>query len=920
MLASVAAFASQPRIAMFYGANPPWDELRAFDAVVVEPLHVPDPKLHATDRTALFAYVAVGEASPERDYLTEIPAAWKLGQNADWGSVVLDQSQPEWPSFFAERIIKPLWDAGYRGFFLDTLDSYQLYTKTPEEKAAQEAGLVAVIRELKKRYPQARLIFNRGFEILPQVHQEVFMVAAESLFQRWNAGQQKYLAVPPNDREWLLGKLNHIHREYRLPVLSIDYVPPGKRDLARATAARIRDLNFIPWVTNPGLDMLGVGEIEVMPRKVLMVHNSADTQGDLIRTSVFNYATMPLNYLGYTAEYLDARQTLPETPLTGRYAGVVVWLDKAPGREGDALSTWLAKQIEAGVPVVVLGEAMFLLNSRDVDQFGLQFSGVTEGRTRLRILQRDSSIGYEAEPFFDRSAFFPLHARDGEPWLTLANDNDEKQEAVALAPWGGYALNPHVLVDVPDTGGDQHGQNAGKNIRWVFNPIEFLRRGLQLPEMPVPDVSTEAGRRLLMVHMDGDGFVSRAEMPGSPYAGEVLLEQVLKRYPLPSTISIIQGEIAADGLYPRQSAELEKIARQVFALPQVEIASHSYSHPFYWRRASSNPEAGEYHLRIPHYTFNLEKEIPGSIDYIESRLAPPGKKLKMFLWTGDCDPDEDALALAYRSGVMSMNAGDTLITRSYPSLTLVAPLGLRKGDYFQVYAPNQNENVYTNDWTGPYYGYERVIETFEMTDVPYRLKPIDIYYHTYSASKPASLRALDKVYKWALKQETTPIFSSDYVRKVLDFNSMVVARTRDGWLVRGDGNVHELRAPLSLGQPVIGADGAVAGFNRHGDSQYLHMADGESLIRFGKPGATGPYLVSANARVARLTSGKDEDGDILSFALLGHVPLSFDLSLGARCTVHADGKAIRAASKKKGISHFSMSEHAIDELRIHCPH
>jgi len=190
MLMSALAFASQPSIAMFYGANLPWDELHAFDVVVVEPLHVPDPKLYGTERTALFAYVAVGEVSPERGYLNAIPADWKLGQSRDWGSIVLDQSQAAWPTFFAERVIKPLWEAGYRGFFLDTLDSYHLFTKTPAEKARQEAGLVAVIRELKKRYPQAKLIFNRGFDILPQVHQEVFAVAAESLFQRWNAAQQ----------------------------------------------------------------------------------------------------------------------------------------------------------------------------------------------------------------------------------------------------------------------------------------------------------------------------------------------------------------------------------------------------------------------------------------------------------------------------------------------------------------------------------------------------------------------------------------------------------------------------------------------------------------------------------------------------------------------------------------------------------
>ena len=268
---------------------------------------------------------------------------------------------------------------------------------------------------------------------------------------------------------------------------------------------------------------------------------------------------------------------------------------------------------------------------------------------------------------------------------------------------------------------------------------------------------------------------------------------------------------------------------------------------------------------------------------------------------------------------MNMNGGDTTITRSLPSLTLVGPLGIPKKGYFQVYAPNENENVYTNNWLGPFYGYERVIETFELTDAPYRLKPIDIYFHTYSASKPASLNALDKVFRWALEQETTPVYASDYIRKVLDFNRMVVARTPDGWLVRGAENLRELRAPPALGLPDPGASRAVAGFNRHGGNFYLHLAGSEAEIRFNPVAAPAPYLVSANARVERLTRASVADGGTLSLKLRGQVPLKFALALDASCTVRADGHPINAVSKGDGVGHFSVRSHAIEELRVHCP-
>src|SRR5690606_1597373 len=65
------------------------------------------------------------------------------------------------------------------------------------------------------------------------------------------------------------------------------------------------------------------------------------------------------------------------------------------------------------------------------------------------------------------------------------------------------------------------------------------------------------------------------------YSAQVLYRRILKKYPVPMTVSVIEGEIGPQGAHPELSHELEPIARQIFALPNVEIASHSYSHPFF---------------------------------------------------------------------------------------------------------------------------------------------------------------------------------------------------------------------------------------------------------------------------------------------------------------------------------------------------
>lgn len=248
-----------PSVALYYGANPPVEELSAFDVVVVDPDAHFDPRVHAKTHPAWFAYVSVGEVNPHRSYYSAIPSAWLPVVNEAWASHVVDQTVPEWPAFFVDKVIAPLWKKGYRGFFLDTLDSYHLIAGTDATRAAQEAGLVRVIRAIRKRYPGAKLIFNRGFEVLPQVHDLAYVVAFESLYRGWDAGKQRYTEVPQADRDWLLAQAAIVRDQYRLPVLAIDYCAPADELCAPATAARIAQAGIVPYVTDGGLATVGVG-------------------------------------------------------------------------------------------------------------------------------------------------------------------------------------------------------------------------------------------------------------------------------------------------------------------------------------------------------------------------------------------------------------------------------------------------------------------------------------------------------------------------------------------------------------------------------------------------------------------------------------------------------------------------------------
>ena len=909
------AFAT-PSFAFYYGKDIPWEALGAFDVAVVEPGNVSDGtndnagvrgwSHRLNPGTTVAAYIAVGEVHPTRGYFKAMRPEWKLGENADWGSIVVDQAAPGWSAFYLAQVIKPLWDQGYRAFFLDTLDSFYLVAKTPEAQLKQIAGMASLIKDIKRAYPDAKLIFNRGFEILPQVNTLAYAVAAESLFQGWDAGKNEYRVVPQADRDWIMMQLRKCRDEYKLPVIAIDYVPPTDRALARDTAQKIKALGVIPWVTNPALDMMGIGQVEVLPRQVLAIHDEPGNLANVASHEIHRLAAMPLSYLGLDMRYVYVNspemQALSVQPLAGRYAGLVTWFNRGSFQETEPLLKLMKAAKTQEVPIVIVGD---LPSDTAMDPFRMDLANAVRAPGKLTTDKRSPHVNFEVEPKPAVNAFRPVTVRPGEGdvWLKIRSEFAGDSDVIAITPWGGFAGERFWKVDLP--------QNAGE--RWAVNPIEFLRAALKVKgDIPVPDVTTETGRRLLLVHVDGDGFPSRAELPGAPLAAEVMDKEFLQRYRWPSTVSIIEGEVAPRGLYAALSPLMEKTARQIFALPHVEMASHTYSHPFYWADAELGVQlpGRVVGLKIPGYTYDADREITGARDYVNT-LSPPGKKTRMVLWSGNTEPLAKPVALAYRAGLLNMNGGFTTISKAEPSLTLVAPLGIMKGSYYQIYAPMQNENVYTNSWTGPFYGFERVIETFEMTDKPLRFKPVNIYYHTYIATKRASIASLHKVYGWAeeqiKQQKLHPVYASEYAERVLDWRRATVARTDAGLELRGGRHLRQWRVDAKAGMPVVSAAAGIAGQVLHEQTQFFHAT--KSVASYTIAGGTASFfLESANAKLVSWESGgigsDGKAGKQQTLRFDGHLPLHVRLvapgcelqpASGQRATRRGDRLEIEAS-------------------------
>lgn len=867
-----------PNMAFYYDGDLPVDELQAFDVVVIDPQKSAIPAQDLAPRTAWFARL-------------------------DLRGLATDPSQPD--AQWLLQQLQPLWQKGYRGFLLD--DGAALSAASD----AADVRLEQLIDAIRQNYPAARLVLKNHLALAERLSGKLQALVVDGLYRPSDAGSQSLSAADPM-RGDLLARIDSLQRRSGLRIVAIDYCRAADKACRRETAARIRRDGLMPYVTDPAFSVVGIGRLEVMPRKVLIVHSPGEGE-PLDRVAAVRDVSMPLNYLGYDIQYADVNQPLPVRIGSDRYAGIVVRIDNVV-KKPDAWRRWLLARMAEGMPVAVLGQFGFAIDHRSAQKLGLALVAMPRPPdVQPRIVAKAAMLGFEIMPPADIRNVPNIRAlAEGQSLLRLAA-GDYTVDAAAILPWGGYTLDPYGLASLPDN----------QQMRWVIQPIEFLTRALSLPAMPVPDVTTENGRRLMFVHVDGDGFASRAEFPGPDYGAQALYDQVFKKFAVPTTLSVIEGEVGKAGLYPNISPRLEQIARQMFALPNVEIGTHTFSHPFMMEmidergkriRGKGKASDGDFSLNIPGYEFDLNREIQGSIDYINGNLAPSGKRVAVVQWPGNAAASPFALRFAHQAGVLSINGGDTNITRSNKSWSNIAPYGVAKGngpDEFQVYAATMDENVYTNDWRGPFYGFNRVLETFSLTDSPLRFKAINIYYHMYSGTKLASLKALINVYEGALKQAVFPIYTTDYIRRVLDWRRVAVARDGDGWLVRSGSNLRQLRWP-GKGVPDVQAASGVSGYAPGPGGLYVHMASDEA--RFVLNGAGRAPYISAAAGFVR---GFQRDAHGIQFEFGGYYKPDVVLANASGCRVSVDGQPVRARLDKNGQLRFSVTASPARSVSYH---
>jgi len=628
-----------------------------------------------------------------------------------------------------------------------------------------------------------------------------------------------------------------------------------------------------------------------MPRHIIAFYDSI-IDDDLYFSRAHQLAEMPCNHLGLVFDYYDVHQKLPDLQGRDDVLGVLIWFGddtKIGYEEGVALYDWTLDALERGKKVLVMGNPVFqpdviglstsMLN-RLWEKLGMAITGSWEDQTYNMALKRldPAMTDFEREyplalPDFVQvtkisdkvTCFLEARSKTGSgPAFCLA----------AVSPSGGYVADRYEAYYLYE---------RGKVTRkWYLNPFLFFKAAFQVDSMPKPDTTTLAGRRIYYSHVDGDGWNNQTEIGDfrlGTIAAEVLLERIYKKYPdYPVTVGPIGADVDPEWAALRDS---RTITEKIFSLDHVEVASHTFTHPFDWgffedyRPADEVPylhlypngswlgtgimakirsyfDDGYYYAKeddtiedeevlgelrdvktfdevydVPRAfalkPFDLELEISGSVDLINT--LGNGKKVALYQWSGDCRPFYEAVKGVEKLGIMNINGGDSRFDNVYSSYAWVAPVGRQVKDLRQVYASNANENLYTNLWRNNFFGFNLLPQTFQNTESPIRIKPMNFYYHIYSGQKNASLKALEQNMEYVQAHETIPIKASEFASIGQGFYSTKIDRqSNDSWSFCCRQGLQTIRFDdATLKSVDLSRSKGVVGFRHYQGSLYVYL-------------------------------------------------------------------------------------------------
>lgn len=231
---------------VFYGVGG-LDVLLTYDLAIIQTGTLTPDELAILKESGVIvvAYLSIGEAEPYRPWFDRVDQEWVLGENGNWGSLFVDASQAGWQALMLEQA-GLLLDEGFDGIFLDTVDTVDAFPET-------QAGMESLITQLRTTYPEAIMIQNRGFTVLPTTSTIIDGLMFEGLTTGYNFQSDTYIRTT---NQALAESLQELQEETGIVILALDYAQVDDVTTQAAARAAAEAFGFISAVAEITLQIL----------------------------------------------------------------------------------------------------------------------------------------------------------------------------------------------------------------------------------------------------------------------------------------------------------------------------------------------------------------------------------------------------------------------------------------------------------------------------------------------------------------------------------------------------------------------------------------------------------------------------------------------------------------------------------------
>lgn len=240
--------------ACYYGSFHP--DLRRFDFVIVESAALTAGQIAQLKRagTLVVAYLSIGEQIEPADLKASYLFLDTKGnpvKNKAWGSYYVNAADENWRKLIFNQAEK-LYQMGFDGLFLDTLDTAELYPQSAP-------GMASLVRELRRQFPEGILVANRGFTILPHIADVLDGLLFECFSSDYDAQSKRCYQLEgqaTTENRELFHSLLQPFVKRGLTVLTLDYCEKTETAARRDYEKWARNLGCIPYCANGELDQL----------------------------------------------------------------------------------------------------------------------------------------------------------------------------------------------------------------------------------------------------------------------------------------------------------------------------------------------------------------------------------------------------------------------------------------------------------------------------------------------------------------------------------------------------------------------------------------------------------------------------------------------------------------------------------------